>query len=90
MVNCIHFFDSFRQYLTAAEDRSVGLHGTLHVVPDFGCTHVAVSITEAVEPRQGLLGCRGAKGFVGSARLDLPGGIQGRGAAEHDEVQQAV
>ena len=90
MVDGIHFRDAFRQYFPAAEYGRVGLHGALHVVAYFSGAQVAGGMADAVEARQGRFGGRGTQGLVRSPRFDLPGRAQGRGAPEHDEVQQAV
>ena len=89
-VDGIHFRDAFSQYFPAAEHGRIGLHGALHAVAYFSGARVAAGITSAVEARQGSFGGGSAQGLVRGAGFDFPGGAQGRGAAEYDQVEQAV
>ena len=73
-----------------AEHGAIRLHGALHLEADLGGRAAALGVAELVEP-----GERESAASFGSspwiaAGLDDFGEPQARGAAEHDEVDQAV
>ena len=66
------------------------LHDVLHLEADLGGRSAALGVAQLVEPLDAVLAGIRAERLVPGARLHRPGTVLGRGAAEHDEIEQRV